>query len=92
MSKKTRRPEVADCCKRALERVEQAILNHQRGHPEDLDITTLEQVAKELGKMAQALNKTKYQPAYARFLLDWPDEHGLVEYLIGVSQDYCRWT
>ena len=42
--------------------------------------------------MEGAMDKAVFRPSYGRFLLDWPDEHGLVKYLLGVSQDYERWT
>lgn len=92
MSKKKRPEAAAERCRQALARVEAAIDNHRHGRPEDLSVAVLENVALELRKMEGAMDKTVFRPSYGRFLLDWPDGHGLVEYLLGVSQDYERWT
>ena len=92
MSKKKRPEAASDLCSRALARVEQAIRNHEAGAPEDLSISVLQKVAAELRRMAETLDRSKYQPGYGRALLDWPDDHGLVEYLLDVSQKYKSWT
>jgi len=75
-----------------MERVAQAIQNHRGGKDEDLSITVLEMVAGELRRMEETRDKFAFQPTYGRAILDWPDNHGLVEYLLGVAHDYNRWT
>lgn len=88
-----RRPKAAAAlCVRALERVDEATANHLAGRSDDLSIGTLENVKRDLERMLQALDKTKFSPSYSRFILDWPDEHGLIDFLLGVSQNYKRWT
>ena len=92
MSKKKRLEAVAERCQEARRRVQVAVENHQAGRPEDLNIEILENVRADLSQMSKILDKNHFRPSYGRYLLDWPDEHGLVEYLLGVAQDYCRWT
>ena len=93
MSKRKRRPEaVAGECREALLRVERALENHRAGRPEGLSASVLEQVSVELRAMLNALDKSMYSPNYAIYILDWPNDHGLVNYLVGVACNYERWT
>ena len=90
---KKKRPEVVKgLCHRAIERVDLAIINHQKGNPEDLNIAILNRVRNDLLQMSKVLNKDCFQASYGRFLVDWPDEHGLVELLLQVFQNYRNWT
>jgi hypothetical protein len=82
----------AAVCERALDRVDAALENHRAGRPEDFSVGVLENVRCELVQMASTLDKDRFRPSYPRFILDWPDDHGLVEYLLRVSHDYRRWT
>jgi hypothetical protein len=90
--KMNNKQEVKELCLNAIERINQAVQNHEQGIAEDLNIPILQKVAGEIQKMASELDKSKYKPSYPRFLLDWPDEHGLVEYLIQVSYEYSKRT
>jgi hypothetical protein len=91
MSKK--KPErAAAVCERALDRVDVAIENRRSGRPEDLSIEVLQQVRQQLQRMFETLDAKEFSPSYGRFILDWPDEHGLIEELLVASQEYLRWT
>lgn len=79
-------------CEEAIARVRKAIDNHRSGKPECLDIPALQQVMVELIKMVKTLDSKKYSPSYGRFLLDWPDNNGLVDYLLDVSHKYKKWV
>lgn len=86
------RPNISSLCDQALKRVDLAIERHQEGQPEDLNIPVLHQVREEIEQMKTALDKSKFQPIYGRFILDWPDDHGLVEFLLNVAQRYNSGT
>jgi hypothetical protein len=88
MSDKTSR--VEGLCRSAIERVDKAISQHEDGQPADLSLPLLTKVRDELEKMLEALSPSKYRPTYGRFILDWPDEHGLVGYLTEVGYQYGR--
>lgn len=92
MTKKSTAERAALTCVRALERVDEAIANHGANSPEDLSVKVLRRVKDELEQMVTVLDSTKYKPSYGKFILDWPDEHGLIDVLLGASQDYQRWT
>ena len=70
--------------------MDEAVENHKAGKPEDLNLEVLANVRQELEKMAATLDSARYSPSYGRFLLDWPDEHGLVDYLLTAGQEYRR--
>ncbi len=75
-------------CLQAIERVELAIARHKRGQDEDLSVPVLENVRQELTVMAEMLDVEQFDPGFPRFILDWPDEHGLIQYLIGIASRY----
>ena len=77
-------------CLAAIDRVDLAILNHQQNKPEDLSISLLLKVREELIQMKNALSPSLFRPSYGRFVLDWPDEHGLVRDLSDVGYQYER--
>lgn len=92
MTKKRRPERAAAVCAHAIKRVDEALANHKAGRPEDLSVEVLQNVRQELERMSATLDSGKYAPSYGRFILDWPDEHGLIEALLQASQDYQRWT
>ena len=83
---------IKQLCSQAIERVDIAIEKHKKGEPADLNISMLLKVRNELVKMQSATDKSKYSPTYGRFILDWPDEYGLINYLLGVSYEYKKRT
>ena len=85
-----KKEEVRQLCADAIERVDRAIDNHRKGEPEDLSITILAKVRLELVKMREALSPVIFQPSFGRFVLDWPDRHGLIQQLTQVSYEYGR--
>ena len=56
-----------------------------------LPIAMLLNIKLELTKMLEILDKTKYQPSYPRFLLDYPDTK-LADILLDVSYKYKKMT
>lgn len=81
---------MAQQCQAAIDRVDLAILNHDQNRPEDLSIPLLGKVREELIQMNTALSPSVFRPSYGRFVLDWPDERGLVRLLSDVGHQYER--
>ena len=77
-------------CRNALERVDQAICNHEHNVPEDLSLPILNRIRNELLQMLEKLSPSQFRPTYGRFILDWPDEHGLIKTLSDVEYEYER--
>jgi hypothetical protein len=77
-------------CRAAIDRVDLAMLNHEKNKPEDLSLPLLGKVKEELIQMKTALSPAVFRPSYGRFVLDWPDEHGLVRLLSDVGYQYER--
>jgi len=77
-------------CEQAIARVEKAVLNHKNREPEDLSLAMLENIRVELIKMKMAMSPSRFQPTYGRFIIDWPDEHGLVKKLSELNYQYGR--
>lgn len=77
-------------CEMAIDRVDLAIRNHEQKKAEDLSIPLLRKVREELVQMKAALSPSVFRPSYGRFVLDWPDEHGLVRQLSDVGYQYER--
>jgi hypothetical protein len=77
-------------CLAAIARIDLAILNHQQNKAEDLSIPMLRKVREELIQMKTVLSPSVFRPSYGRFILDWPDEHGLVRQLSDVGYQYER--
>ncbi|PHM40122.1 hypothetical protein Xmau_02310 [Xenorhabdus mauleonii] len=74
----------------ALQLVSDAIELHQQGKKAPLSINVLNQIKKELEEMVKAMNPNSYVPSYPRFIIDWPDDSGLIETLLNVSYNYKR--
>jgi len=87
-----RKDRIRELCDEAIAKVDAAIRAHKEARPSDLDEACLLQVRSELVQMRDTLDSSKFRPGYGRFLLDWPDEHGLVAYLIDVAYQYKRRT
>lgn len=84
---------IAEMCDHAIARIDRAIARHEGGEPEDLNVELLREVRREIVSMRDARDAGVFSPGYARFLLDWPDEHGLVQMLVDLSHKYkqvCR--
>ncbi|MEM7249190.1 MAG: hypothetical protein AAF533_27975 [Acidobacteriota bacterium] len=73
-----------------LARVDLALERHGRGEPEDLSVGILTSVRRDLQKMQVALDPATYCSAYPRFVLDWPNEHGLIDLLVHVHAEYDK--
>lgn len=68
--------------------VRAAIEQHERGDRQaPLSRRVLEQVLAELGEMERS---PAFEPKYPRFVLDWPDETGLVKQLIVAAHLHRR--
>ena len=79
---------VKNLCAGAITRIDEAIEDHKQGKPADLSELMLVKVRAELEKMQSILKPSQYKPSYPRYVLDWEDKHGLVNYLIEVSYQY----
>jgi hypothetical protein len=77
-------------CTLVIKRVDDAIRRHESGHKEDLSIPMLLTVRDEILKMLSILSPAIYKPTYPRFILDWPDETGLIRILVDLAYDYER--
>ena len=77
-------------CESAILKVEEAIKTHNEGNPADLSVPLLQNVKSELTRMTEVLQPSKFKPSYPRFIMDWPDEYGLVSYLSEVAYQYGR--
>lgn len=86
------RNRITGLCKQAIEKVDEAIAKHEAGEPADLSISMLHKVRIELETMSVEMSSSKFKPSYPRFVMDWPDEHGLIAYLVEVSYQYSRLT
>ena len=77
----------------ALDKVNKENENSRIGKDTDreLPIAMLLNIKLELTKMLEILDKTKYQPSYPRFLLDYPDTK-LADILLNVSYKYKKMT
>lgn len=76
----------------AIAKVETEIMNFKSGDNEyELSKSFLINVKSELEEMNKFNDKSKYQPSYPRFLLDYP-ETDLINYLIEVSYLYKQYT
>jgi hypothetical protein len=74
----------------ALQKVIEAISRHERNETAPLSIQALMQVRKELEEMIKVMDPKGYMPGYPRFILDWPDEDGLIEELVDVAYQYGK--
>ena len=81
---------VQNLCSAAIKRVDEAIANHQGGQPEDLSVPMLINIRAELVNMQGALAPGTFRPSFGRFILDWPDQHGLIQQLSNVAYEYER--
>lgn len=70
--------------------VEKSIAAHKAGIQAPLSLTMLVRVQGELEKMRTYLSPTGYVPTYPRFVMDWPDDTGLVKQLMNVAYEYNR--
>ena len=74
----------------ALDEVAGALAKHKQGAPAPLSSALFAQVQKELENMQQVMYPAAFKPGYPRFLLDWPDETGLVERLSELAYSYGK--
>ena len=73
-----------------LKRVVDSIKKHENRIVAPLSIQLLTQVKKELEQMIIIMNPRVFMPNYPRFILDWPDEDGLIEELINIAYQYKK--
>ncbi|MFP1723840.1 hypothetical protein ACLEEB_13280 [Lonsdalea quercina] len=73
-----------------LKKVVDAIGKHERNEVAPLSIQLLVKIKKELEEMLRVMNPNVYMPGYSRYILDWPDDDGLIEELINVSYQYGK--
>lgn len=81
---------IKQLCEEAIQRVSSAIMDHEDNKPADLSVPLLREVKRELEMMLSKLNPNEFQPHFGRFILEWPDEHGLIAYLLDVEYQYER--
>ena len=73
-----------------MERVRGAIANHEAGRGEDLSLPLLRNIRDELVRLSSELAPARFQPSYPRFILDWPDDHGLIKQLSELAYHYSK--
>lgn len=71
-------------------KIDDAISRHKRNEVAPLSFQALMQVKKELEEMKRVMDPKMYMPGYPRFILDWPDEDGLIAELINISYLYGK--
>lgn len=81
---------VANECQSMLDRLDQAAKNHENGVADDLSPSMVAEVRNEVQQMLEALSNKQFKPSFGRFVLDWPDEHGLVDGLLKLLESYLR--
>lgn len=74
----------------ALSAVDAALAAHTAGSDAPFSVTMLMRVRSELEKMRKQESSKSYSPTYPRFVMDWPDESGLVKLLVDVAYEYER--
>lgn len=75
----------------ALSAVRKFITAHQQGNKNaPLSLVILTRVQGELESMKRDVPLFNYTPTYPRFVMDWPDDTGLVKQLIDVAYDYKK--
>jgi hypothetical protein len=74
----------------AIDAVEKSIVAHKSGVQAPLSLTMLLRVRAELENMRKHLSPKSYAPSYQRFVMDWPDETGLVKKLMSVAYEYNK--
>lgn len=74
----------------ALDAVDAAIAAHAAGSDAPLSMTMLARVKSELKRMREQTSPRDYSPTFPRFVMDWPDESGLVKLLVDVAYEYGR--
>lgn len=73
-----------------LQSVEDAIELHKNGKNAPLSIDVLNKVKSELTEMIRVMDPQEYKPSYPRFIMDWPDETGLISALIDADYNYKK--
>lgn len=76
--------------KGSLDKVNYAIWRHENGQAGPLSVHVLARVKRELEEMIKVMNPKNYAPTYPRYILDWPDEDGLIKELIDVAYLYQK--
>ena len=81
---------IAKLCDLAVEHIDDAIAKHSNGQPADLSIPLLNTVRLQVQEMRQSLDPLVFEPTYGRFVIDWPDDLGLVRELTDLAYKYGR--
>jgi len=77
-------------CEAAIKRLTFAKENHEKKLPEDLSIEMIDRILFEVQTMTETLSPQVFRPTFGKFILDWPDEHGLISLLSELSYRYER--
>ena len=77
-------------CEAAIQRLMLAKENHENGRSEDLSLEMIDRILNEIQIMIVALSPQVFRPTFGKFILDWPDEHGLISLLSELSYRYER--
>ena len=77
-------------CEEAIQRLVLAKENHEKGRSEDLSIEMIDRIIYEIQIMMTALSPQVFRPTFDKFILDWPDELGLISLLSELSYRYQR--
>lgn len=81
---------IIDMIEEAIAAVDKSIMAHKAGVHAPLSLTMLLRVHAELENMRKYLSPESYAPSYQRFVMDWPDETGLVKKLMNVAYEYNK--
>lgn len=74
----------------AIAAVDAAIAAHVASETAPLSLPVLRQVIDELKKMREYSAAQGFLPTYPRFIMDWPDDSGLVDLLVDVAYEYKK--
>lgn len=82
---------IENLCTNALERIDDEIMKHREGvENASLSIPMLHEIKKEIEQMLTILEPSIFKPSYPRFMLDWPEESNLIDFLSEVAYQYER--
>lgn len=82
---------IENLCTNALERIDAEIMKHKKGAEKaSLSIPMLFEIKNEIEQMLKILEPSIFKPSYPRFMLDWPEESNLIDFLSDVAYQYER--
>lgn len=83
-------PSFENILNESLSKIDDAVNRNERNEKAPISISALIEVKKELEEMKRVMDPKIYMPGYPRFILDWPDEDGLVDELVNISYLYAK--